>query len=57
MADPSDISAYDEIHKVLNHHIEVAAISESVIFHQLDTDYRKTEQIDNLAEVLDDELS
>jgi MSHA biogenesis protein MshE len=57
MADPSDIFAYDEIHKVLNHPIEVAAISESDLFHHLDTGYRKTEQIDNLAEVLDDELS
>ena len=57
MADPSDIFANDEILKVLNHPIEVAAISESDLFHQLDTGYRKTEQIDNLAEVLDDELS
>jgi len=57
MADPSDIFAYDEIRKVLNEPIEVAAISESDLFHQLDTGYRKTEQIDNLAEVLDDELS
>ena len=57
MADPSDIFAYDEIKKVLKQPIEVASISESDLFHHLDTGYRKTEQIDNLAEVLDDELS
>ena len=57
MADPSDIFAYDEIKKVLKQPIEVAFISESDLFHHLDTGYRKTEQIDNLAEVLDDELS
>lgn len=57
MADPSDIFAYDEINKALKQPISVAAISESDLFHHLDMGYRKTEQIDNLAEVLDDELS
>jgi MSHA biogenesis protein MshE len=57
MADPSDIFAYDEINKVLNQPTKIAAISENDLFHHLDTGYRKTEQIDNLAEVLDDELS
>ncbi len=57
MADPSDIFAYDEIQKALKQPIKVAAISEEDLFHHLDAGYRKTEQIDNLAEVLDDELS
>jgi MSHA biogenesis protein MshE len=57
MADPNDIFAYDELQKALKQSIEVAAISESDLFHHLDSGYRKTEQIDNLAEVLDDELS
>ena len=57
MADPSDIFAYDEINKVLNQPTKISAISENDLFHHLDTGYRKTEQIDNLAEVLDDELS
>lgn len=57
MADPSDIFAYDEINKVLQQPITVAAISESDLFHHLDIGYRKTDQIGNLAEVLDDELS
>ena len=57
MADPSDIFAYDEIQKVLKKPIKIAAISESDLLHHLDIGYRKTEKIDNLAEVLDDELS
>jgi len=57
MADPNDIFAYDEIQKVLKQPIEVAAISEGDLFHHLDSGYRKTEQIDSLAEVLDEELS
>lgn len=57
MADPSDIFAFDEINKVLKQPVAVAAISESDLFHHLDAGYRKTEQIDSLAEVLDEELS
>lgn len=57
MADPNDIFAYDELQKALKQPISVAAISEGDLFHHLDSGYRKTEQIDNLAEVLDDELS
>lgn len=56
MADPTDIYAYDEIIKTLNKSIEVVAISENDLNHQLDTAYRKTEEIDSLAEVLDDEI-
>jgi len=57
MADPSDIYAFDELEKVLKRPIEIAAISEMDLLSHLDSDYRKTEQIDSLAEVLDDELS
>jgi len=57
MADPSDIYSYDELEKVLKRSIDIAAISESDLLSHLDSDYRKTEQIDSLAEVLDDELA
>ncbi len=57
MADPSDIYAYDEIQKVLKTPIDIAAISETDLLKHLDSGYRKTEQIDSLAEVLDDELA
>ncbi len=57
MADPSDIYAYDEIQKVLKTPIDIAAISETDLLKHLDADYRNTEQIDSLAEVLDDELA
>jgi MSHA biogenesis protein MshE len=57
MADPTDIYAYDEIQKVLKTSIDVAAISESDLLQQLETGYRKTDEIDNLAEELDEHLS
>lgn len=57
MTDPTDIYAYDEITKVLKHPIDLAAISESDLLHQLETGYRKTDEIDSLAEVLDVQLS
>ncbi|PHS22886.1 MAG: MSHA biogenesis protein MshE [Methylophaga sp.] len=57
MADPTDIYAYDEIQKVLKTPINIAAISESDLLKHIDADYRKTDQIDSLAEVLDDELA
>ncbi|PHS68903.1 MAG: MSHA biogenesis protein MshE [Methylophaga sp.] len=57
MADPTDLYAYDQIQKVLNCPINVAAISENDLLTQLDSGYRKTEQIGSLAEILDDELA
>ncbi|MFW5426912.1 MAG: GspE/PulE family protein [Methylophagaceae bacterium] len=57
MADPTDIYAYDELQKVLKSPIDIAAISEGDLLKHLDADYRKTDQIDSLAEVLDDELA
>lgn len=57
MTDPSDIYTYDELQKVLKCPIKLAAISESDLLHHLDTGYRSGDQIDSLAEVLDDELA
>ncbi len=57
MTDPSDIYAFDEIQRILKRPINIAAISESDFLHHLETGYRKTEQIDSLAEVLEEELA
>lgn len=57
MADPTDIYAYDELQKVLQRKIDIAAISEKDLLTHLESDYRKTDEIDSLAEVLDDELA
>ncbi len=57
MADPTDIYAYDELQKVLKSPINIAAISEKDLLRHIDADYRKTDQIDSLAEVLDEELA
>jgi len=56
MADPTDIYAYDELQKIIKQPIEIAAISESDLLRHLESDYRKTDEIDSLAEVLDEEL-
>ncbi|HHA18950.1 MAG TPA: MSHA biogenesis protein MshE, partial [Methylophaga sp.] len=57
MTDPTDIYAFDEIQKILEQPLQIIAISEGDLLHNLDTGYRKTEEIDNLAEVLDEEMS
>jgi MSHA biogenesis protein MshE len=57
MADPTDIYAYDEIQKILKQPLQIIAISEGDLLHNLDNGYRKTEEIDNLAEVLDEEMA
>jgi MSHA biogenesis protein MshE len=57
MTDPTDIYAYDELIKVLKRPINLVAISESDLLTQLETGYRKTDEIDSLAEVLDVELA
>lgn len=57
MADPTNIFAYDELSRLLNTTIRLAVVRESDLLRTIDTVYRKTEQISDLAEELSDELS
>jgi len=57
MADPTDIFAYDEITQILNHPIKQAVVNESALLQTIESAYRKTEEISNIAEELDDELA
>ena len=57
MADPLDIFAYDEMGRILNCPIKPAVVRESELLDTLDVIYRRTDEIDNLAEELSDELS
>ncbi len=57
MADPSDIFAYDDIHKILKRPMSLALIREADLLAAMDIVYRREEEITSLAEELDEELS
>lgn len=57
MADPSDIFAYDDLHKILKRPISLALIREQDLLSAMDTIYRKEQEITSLVEELDEELS
>ncbi|MCK5647962.1 MAG: type II/IV secretion system protein [Gammaproteobacteria bacterium] len=57
MADPSDIFAYDDIHKILKRPMSLALIREQDLLTAMDTVYRREDEISSLAEELDEELS
>lgn len=56
MADPLDILAQDEIHRILNKPIYPAIVRESELLATMDLVYRKHDQIQNIAVELDSEL-
>lgn len=56
MADPTDIFAFDELAKVLKRDIRQAVVRESDLLAAIDATYRRTADISNLAEELDDQL-
>jgi len=57
MADPSDIFAYDDIHKILKRPMSLALIREKDLLSVMDTVYRREDEITSLVEELDEELS
>jgi MSHA biogenesis protein MshE len=57
MADPLDIFAYDELARILQQNIDVALVRESELLQTMDLVYRRTEEIANFAEALDDEIT
>jgi MSHA biogenesis protein MshE len=56
MADPTDLTAYDEIARILKRDIEIAVVTGTDISRALDSIYRRTEQIAGLAQELGAEL-
>jgi len=56
MADPLDISAYDEIQRLLPKPIELAVVPDSQLLGILDQMYRRTSEIDDWADQLSDEI-
>lgn len=57
MADPLDMFAYDEMGRILSCPIKMAVVRESELLDTLDIIYRRTDEINNLAEELSDELT
>ena len=57
MADPTDIFAYDEVSRLLGKPIRQAIAREAALLQTIDTIYRRTQEITNLAEELGEELS
>ena len=57
MSDPTDIFAYDELSKRLKRPIHLAVAREAEILNTIDSIYRRTADISNLAEQLGEELS
>jgi MSHA biogenesis protein MshE len=56
MADPTDLTAYDEIVRLLKRDIDVAVVMGSELMRTIDQTYRRTEQITGLAQELQAEL-
>jgi MSHA biogenesis protein MshE len=57
MADPMDIFAFDELERILEQPIQQAMVRERELLSTLDLIYRRTEDIANFAEALDEELT
>ncbi|MDP1538294.1 MAG: GspE/PulE family protein [Burkholderiales bacterium] len=56
MADPTDLTAYDEIARQLKRDIELAVVTETELLRAIDRSYRRTEQISGLAQELQADL-
>ena len=56
MADPTDLTAYDEIARVLKRDIDLAVVTETELLRVIDRSYRRTEQIVGLAQELGADL-
>ena len=56
MADPTDLSAFDEISRILKRDIDVAVVTEGQLLENIDRVYRRTEEITGLARELSEDI-
>jgi len=56
LVDPMDIFAVDELSRALKNNVQQAVVRESELLKALDVIYRRTEEIANFAEELEEEL-
>ncbi|WP_415886264.1 GspE/PulE family protein [Neptuniibacter sp. QD37_6] len=57
MSDPMDIFAFDELQRALPKPIEQAVVSEAQLLQSMDLLYRKTSDIEDLADQLNEEIA
>jgi MSHA biogenesis protein MshE len=57
MSDPTDIHALDDIQSQLGKHVDFAVVSEADLLTAIETIYRRTQEIQDLASDLHEELS
>ncbi|MFT5521510.1 MAG: MSHA biogenesis protein MshE [Enterobacterales bacterium] len=57
MTDPTDIYAVDDLQNILGKTIELAVVREAELLTAIETIYRRTQEIQDLAGKLDDELT
>ena len=57
MADPTDLTAYDELVRILRREIDIVVVMGSELMRTIDQTYRRTEQITGLAQELQAELA
>src|ERR1039457_4647912 len=56
MADPTDLSAFDEITRIVKRDIDIAVVTEGQLLESIDHGYRRTEEIAGLARDLSEDL-
>ena len=57
MADPTDLSAYDDISRLLHRDIDLAVVCEGMLLQAIDRVYRRTDEIRGLAQELTAEIN
>lgn len=56
MADPTDLTAYDEILRIVKRDIDIAVVTEGQLLESIDRGYRRTEEITGLARELSEDI-
>jgi len=56
MSDPTDIYAVDDLQQILGKELDIAVVREAELLTAIETIYRRTQEIQDLAGRLDDEL-
>jgi MSHA biogenesis protein MshE len=56
MADPTDLTGYDALARILGRDIDLAVVSETELLRTIDRTYRRTEEIAGLAQELQAEI-
>ncbi|MGB0468361.1 MAG: GspE/PulE family protein [Pontibacterium sp.] len=57
MSDPMDIFAFDELQRLLPKPVDIAVVSEAQLLQSMDLVYRRTSDIEILADQLNDEIA